>query len=237
MKNAVRNWIDKWKNYLFGEDDLISYYTFFTMIFAECAFLWSNYSPTIAKKFTLILLAYVINVLISSFLKGYRENEKEELLFAIMYVVIFAIIFIIGFFINILMNLILIAIPLIISFIWIKIREMQNITLLYQPSTFKMRIVKYITDLFSKRKKFYWGSQLFLVGLPFVIFVCCLASIHNLPIIFKILIPLIYLIIMPYISVLEDVLATCNIFQIAYDITWDKEYEEWRKQFEDKNLD
>ena len=234
MKKSVKNnWISVWKNYLIYED-VISYYAFFTMIFVECAYLWSNYPSSLAKKFMIILLAYVANVLISSFLKGLRENEKEEVVFSVLYVVFFIIIMIVGCFINIWMNLLLILIPLGISFLWIKIREMQHTKLCYQPSTLRMRIVKFITDLFNKSKLFYWSSQIFIIGFPYFLLVYYLATIEKLPLIFKVLIPIIYLIAMPYIAVIEDEFATCNIFQIAYDITWSKEYEEWNKNIENQ---
>lgn len=235
MKKAVRNWTKTLKNFLL-EEDAISFYTFFTILLAECAFLWSNYSSTIAVKFTLILVAYIVNVLISAKLKGMWENDRKEVVFAIMYVVIFAIIFIIGCFINVLMNIILIAIPLIITFLWINIRILQNTTLLYNPTSFWGRIEKNLTDLFDNNKIAYWISQIFVIGIPVALFVYFLATIQSLPIVLKILIPIGYIVLMPYIAYEEDWLGACNIFQIAYDITWTKEYEEWSKNF-DRFLD
>ena len=44
--------------------------------------------------------------------------------------------------------------------------------------------------------------------------------IPTIPITVKIVIPILYLLCMPLYAELEDDLATCDIFEIAYDVTW-----------------
>lgn len=43
-------------------------------------------------------------------------------------------------------------------------------------------------------------------------------------------IPLLYLFFSPLIAYFEDDSAASNIFELAYDVTWSKEYEEYCKK-------
>lgn len=94
MKKVVK----LWKNGITGlfTEGSISFYTYFSIIFAECAYLWSHFSSSVAMPFTIILLAYVINVIVWGPLKGLWEGTKKELIFSILYVIIFIALFIIG---------------------------------------------------------------------------------------------------------------------------------------------
>ncbi|MGN1298856.1 MAG: hypothetical protein ACI4UE_02590 [Candidatus Scatovivens sp.] len=192
-------------------DDLISFYTYFTIIFAECAYLWSHFSASVAIPFTIILLAYVLNVIVFAWLKGNWEGTRKELIFSILYVIIFIGLFIIGCIYKTSISIILTIIPLVITFIWIQLRTFQD-TINISRSTDK---------LFSN-KFFYILSQVIVIGCPYIVFVIFIAMIPTFPIILKVLIPIIYLPCIPLISLFEDETASCNIFEIAYDITWDK---------------
>lgn len=205
MKNLIGNWLDG-LSYLIN-DDIISFYTFFTVIFAECSYLWAFHESTVAIPITVILLGYMLNVIIFACLKGFTEGTKLEKVFSILYVSVFVTLFVIGCFFN------------------------------WAISTITTVILLGVTALGIIIKNY--TNTIIIIGEPFVVFWIFFVKISFLPIALKVIIPLLYLIFSPLIAFFEDNSATCNIFELAYDITWNKEYEKYRKKFENlivKNL-
>ena len=80
MKKIYETWRYGWE-YLFS-DELSTYYTYFTVILAECALFWIVAERTIALQFTIILIGCILNVIICALLKGI----KEELWVSILYI-------------------------------------------------------------------------------------------------------------------------------------------------------
>lgn len=226
MKKIFGSWKNVVINYLFQED-LISFYAFFSVIFIECAYLWLFQTKDIVVKFTFLLLAYVVNVVLFSWLKGMNEGNRLEIVFARLYTAGFAVIFLVGSYMNFFLNLILVAIAFSFTFVWILIRQYQNVC-----ATRARGIEGWIRNLF--RNKVFWTiSQIVVIGLPFITFTCFLVLIPTLPVILKIIITLAYIILMPYTSLLEGAILAQSIFEIAYDIYWNPEIKEIVKVFRD----
>jgi len=222
----MRDFWDNWYEglvYLFT-DDLISFYAYITTVLAEIAFLW-GFFPEIAIPFTFLLSLSIVNLIVCSGLKGMFEGNKLELIGARSYVIIFGILFIVGFFFNWLANIILFIIPLIVTFLWIQIR-------VFQCTAFCGKFPKVIM-FFAKifRNKIFWLiSLIFVIGAPFALLVAGIC-LTGLPGWIKMLMVAIYAIFIPFIPYAEDNLGASNVFEIAYDITWSKEYEEEMKKF------
>lgn len=223
MKYLFESWKGIGINYLV-EDDLISFYTFFTVIFAECAYLWAFQSKTIAATFTAILLMYIVAVLVFAWLKGCFEGSKREPYIAKLYVISLLAIFLIGCLINTCISLVLTAIAFGVTFLWINIRTFQDTQLMGYHG-----IVGAISKLFNNTV-FWVISQIIVIGLPFTVFAWMLALIPGLPLALKIIIPVVYFLVAPFIALLEDEMVAENIFEIAYDIWYDEEYEKMMKQ-------
>ena len=239
MKKLIANWLEEacemWGDGLsfLITDDLISFYTFFTVIFAECAYLWAFYEEAVAIQFTVILLGYVLNVIVGAVLKSWHEGERKEVYCAILYVLIFAVLFAIGCFFNVLLSITMTAIPFVITLIWINVRVFQDTIFVGYNS----KIVTLLSNLFAN-KAFWLFSQIVVLGGPFIAFAVCLAQIPTLATIWKIVIPIVYAICIPFIAYFEDDMATCNIFELVYDISWSKEQEEHEKRiFRDAGID
>lgn len=219
MKNLISSWLGGF-GYLL-DDELISFYTFFTVAFAECAALWAFCSTSIAIPFTVILIAYILNILIFSYLKGNYLGCKKEVIISILYVVVTIALFITGFFFDWKINLICTAILFGVTALWIVIKLHQCTIYVNARST----IVMIINRLFQN-KIFWVFSQIIVIGAPFAAFTTFFAMIPAIPLALKIIVPIVYFILMPFIAVLEDETAACNVFEIAYDIMWSKEFEE-----------
>ena len=183
-------------------DKLISFYVFFTIILAEMAYVWT-FKTEVAMPLTVILLGYMLNVIVLAWLKGKWEGYKEEVLLTALYVFMFIILFTIGCSIDKKTNTIMTVILLSITAAWIEIKEIQS-------SYNEIKIV----------------SQFLIIGAPFVAFLVCLAMVP-IPIMAKIIISLVYFTCIPLIENYEEETATSNIFQLAYDVTWNKEIEEY----------
>jgi hypothetical protein len=55
---------------------------------------------------------------------------------------------------------------------------------------------------------------------PYLVFVLFMIQISELPVIYKIILPILYGVVFPYISIYEDNAATNNIFELAYENDW-----------------
>lgn len=227
MKKLIENW-NNGLNYLIT-DDLISFYTFFTIILAECSYLLSFHEFADAIPITIILLGYMLNVIVFARLKGNAEGTKLELVFSILYVTVFVTLFVIGCFFNLAISIITTAILFGVTALWIVIRNHQD-TFYYLPEGLP-KITYLINNLFGN-KIFWILSQIVIIGGPFIVFVIFCTKIPFLPIVLKVIIPLLYLSLSPLIANYEDDSAALNVFELAYDITWSKEYEDYCKRIE-----
>ena len=124
MKNLIENW-NNGLHYLIT-DDLISFYTFFTIILAECSYLLGFYEFADAIPITIILLGYMLNVIVFARLKGNAEGTKLELVFSILYVTVFVTLFVIGCFFNLAISITTTAILFGVTALWIVIRYHQD---------------------------------------------------------------------------------------------------------------
>ena len=208
---------DDWYNSveLILGDDLISYYAFFTTILAEISYLWV-YMQEIAKPFTFILLGFIANVLVIAFVRGYLiRKRKEAIITSIVYVLIYIGLFIGGaYYAGMKISVILTAIPFVVAFLWINIREYQNTTF---GSGFP-KIVYVLSNIFGQGLSG-WLSQIIVLCGPIMTFTAFFAMIPTIPFAFKIIIPIIYFLVSPFIALLEDNWATENIFELATE--WD----------------
>ena len=227
MKKLIENW-NNGLHYLIT-DDLISFYTFFTIILAECSYLLSFHEFADAIPITIILLGYMLNVIVFARLKGNAEGTKLELVFSILYVTVFVTLFVIGCFFNLAISITTTAILFGVTALWIVIRNNQD-TFYYLPDGLP-KITYLINNLFGN-KIFWILSQIVIIGGPFIVFVIFCTKIPFLPIVLKVIIPLLYLSLSPLIANFEDDSAALNVFELAYDITWSKEYEDYCKRIE-----
>lgn len=219
--------------YIIG-DDLISFYAFFTTLFAECSYLWAFHPTSIAIPFTIIFIGYIVNVIVMGWLKGTWEGERIEVAFSVLYAVIAVGIFVAGCVVHVKMNICLTLIALAVTGLSIAIREEQDTVWLDMGYTKLHKIGYFINSIF--RNKVSWLiSQIIVIGAPYVTFVVFFAMIPAVPIALKIIIPIVYFILIPFIAYLEDEIGANNIFEIAYEIYWSKEDEE-RRKMQNKNI-
>ena len=184
-------------------DNLISFYVFISMIIIECAYLFAHPSSS-NTALIVIIIAYVINLIFCAWQKGKYEACKKEKMVARLYVVIFLALFFIGCFVNLLMCIELTLIPLAITLICIIIRN-------YSIN---------------------WLGEIIVVGVPYIAFVIAIIVLPISPVA-KVLISICYFFVIPFFPILEDNTASCNIFEIAYNITWSKIYEDHLKRYDE----
>lgn len=199
MKKIVDAWIDHALQLV--NDDLNSYYTYFTIVFAEIAFLWGVF-PKLAVPFSYILLASVLNIFVSLYLKCCYKNTKHKNICSIAYVIVFVIIFVIGICFSFVASLILFAIPLLITALLVKIRKVQNHNI--------------ISVIFGGAREFvFWLlAQIVAVVLPIAMLTVGIFS-TSLAIWLKISILVIYVIVVPFISCFGETFTMYNIFELG----------------------
>lgn len=220
MKKLFGKWFTG-VNYILY-DNMISFYVFFTAALTQCAVLWAFYPKTIAIQFTIILVGYILNVLLFGRLKRFHEGTRSEVASSIIYVIVFLALFIIGCFFNWLISIATTSILLAITALWIGIRKQQNF--IYAGEDFP-KILYVINSIFGN--KIFWVlSQIVVILGPIIAFSICFAMIPVLSIEVKILVVAAYCIVIPFIAYIEDILYACNVFEIAFDITWRRKYED-----------
>lgn len=221
MKKLISEWKKGWR--LLFSDDPISFYTFFTIIFAESSYLLAFKPLEISVLFGTILIGYVTNVALSSIAKLWLQDTQAEPLYTILYVLTFIILFTMGCFINIYICIIITIIPIVITALWIRLREYQRNILTYVKTDDTIdRILDYFVDEEVHNNKIilkqilYRFFQIVLVFLPFVIFAIFFKLSSIVPHFLENIALVAYVIFMPFIALLEQYVAQYNIFEMAY---------------------
>ena len=190
-------------------DELVSFYAFFTMIFAGCSWLFANCNLSDALMLVVIMLGYVANTMLLSWFKGNTEGTRQEVACSICYTVIFVGLFIVGCIINVKIHIIMMAIILAVTAICIWIRE-YALPILFQSIA---------------------------LCAPIVIFIICFTQIDGIPLFLKIMLPIVYAFCTPFIAYYEDCAAAQNIFELAYDNTWSPEFDERMRKLDNSDKD
>lgn len=215
----IEKWLDGLEYLL--TDDLIDFYAFFTTIFAEIAFLWAFF-PENALAITIILLVCIANVVICAYLKGacvsfcikgkrYGLADISKPIWSIVYCIVFLIAIIAALIINGI-GAVLIMIPIAVAGIWIKLREWHNTTFIGEV----FKISAAISEFLYKHKIICIIYQVFIILIPFATFTVFLAF-TSIGLILKIIIPIVYLLVSPFIAYIEDELLGETIFEIPLD--------------------
>ncbi len=204
---------------LFFQDDLISFYAFFTSIFTEIAYLWAFQSELISfnSAISISLLLYILNVILLGLLKGSFECTKFSNKVSIAYIAIFIGIFAISCYLNrekFIMHTILTIIPIAFSGLSCAVRTFQNTATVSYSNTISTKI-----ELLFQTKIFLYLSEFIIIGIPYILLVVFFAIIPGIPLIIKILFPIVYLFVAPLFALIEDNIAAMSIFEIAFD--WD----------------
>lgn len=224
MKNFLANLFGSYASFvwLLLEDDLISYFAYFTTILIEIAFLWAFGVPS-AFFFTVLLIFCIMNVFVASFWKARVGGSSGEIIQGIAFVAVIVILFLIGCKEDIVTSLLLFGLPLIVTKLWIIIREFQNTAFVgYDPNGLTMKISKIFQN-----PLFLGFSYLITIGLPFILLVV-FTAMTPLALHLKIILPIIYILISPFIACIEDDIATCSIFELMghEEYLFEKEIEE-----------
>ena len=206
MKRIYENWLVGWA-YLFG-DEHVSFYVFFTSIFAGCAWLYSHCKLSVSIPLSIVMCCYIVNIMIFSWLKGNAEGTRLEVIFSICYAIIFLTLLIIGLIINWKIHLIMMAIILAITAIAIWLRDV---------------------GIFTFLQGVIFSGLITIMSLWF-------AKIPTIPWVFHIIVPIVYLTLVPFIAYYEDSSGAQNIFELAFENTWDPEFEKRMRELDSKNI-
>ena len=204
------NWLEGWAYLL--SDDLVSYYSYFTAIFAEIAILL-GFGVENVLIYTILLAGCIVNVLLTAFLKGcwFAETEKRQRTLGIVYAIVFAILFIIGCGVDLNNAPILFAIPLVWTAFANWLRGYQNSAFGFG---FSERVYK--ISAFIQKPVVLVLSQILLMGLP-IIALGYGVSLIDMGLGYKIAITVLSIILAPLWAYVEDTWATQNIFELVYE--------------------
>lgn len=201
----MKKLIHAWKSGIIGllTNKTISFYTFFTIILVECIYLWTFYNVFVAFPATIFLLGYIANVIIFAWLKTYYEDGIEELIMSFLYIITYIslciLLFIIGKLFYFDGGVILTIIPFVVTGLSITVRKIQKIFYKFN----------FICTLL----------QLIVIGGPIIAFIVMIIRIPIIPFLLKIIISNLYIFCIPFIAY-QEVLANCNIFEIAFNRKW-----------------
>ena len=206
----IDNWFEGWAYLL--SDDLVSYYSYFTAIFAEIALLW-GFGVEDVMIYTILLLGCIVNVLFTAWFKGswFCEKEGKQWSIGISYCVIYLILLVTGCVINVKTAFILFVVPLAWTGFVIWLRGYQNSAFGFG---FPERVYK--ISAFIQNPVVLVLSQILLMGLPIIALGYGVAQI-DMSIGYKIAITVLSIILAPLWAYIEDSWATQNIFELVYE--------------------
>ena len=212
----LESWFEGW-TYLFN-DDLVSYYSFFTAIFAEIAFLW-GFGVEGAMLYTILLLGCIANVLFVAFMKGcwFCETKERQQLLSRLYCAIYLFLIITGCLNSIKLTFALFVIPVAWTGFSIWLRGYQNSV--FGPGFSKKEHVMYVISKIIQIPIILFFSGVLLLLAPVGLVTYFVAHIE-MALIWKIVLPVMVVIFAPFWAYIEDSWATQNIFELAYEIDW-----------------
>lgn len=212
-------------SYLLG-DDLISFHSFFTVILAECAYLWVSPHAN-ALGLTIVLLAFILNVLFFGALRGWFTDTRKEPLVAKLYIISTCAIFVVGLLIGKLDFIPLGVIPFLFTYFAVILRNQQDSDLFGDGwSPWQKAVNKFIHIL-----PIWILSQFLVIGAPLITLAIFVIKIPGLSMTLKIIVVILYIVLSPFLAFLEDNLATQNIFEMAFEILWSEEFEKSNEEF------
>ncbi|MBR3888801.1 MAG: hypothetical protein IKJ32_06845 [Clostridia bacterium] len=207
--------LEKWfdgASYLVS-DDLISYHSFFTTIFAELAFIWA-FGIEGAMTYTWLLVGALANVLIIAALKGsiICNRDVGSIILSAIYVAIFMGLIICACIMDVLTGILLFAIPFAWTGFTVWIRG-------FQDSVFAMGFAKWVYKVanFIHKPVVMLISQ-FVVLLAPVIALAWFGACTDMALWLKILLPILAAMLGPVWAYIEDSWATQSIFELAYEL-------------------
>lgn len=199
-------------------DNLVSYYSFFTAIFAEIAFLW-GFGVEGAMLYTILLVACIVNVLFVAFLKGswFCETKERQQILSGLYCAIYLMLFITGCLNSIKLTFVLSVIPVAWTGFSIWIRGYQNSVC--GPGFSKREHVMYVISEIIHIPIVLFLSELLVLVTPIGVMSYFIAQL-DLALAWKIVLPILAVILAPLWAYVEDSWATQNIFELAYEVDW-----------------
>ncbi len=195
-------------------DDLISYWTFFTVSLIEVAYLFA-FEIEGAVTATVFLAICIAGIVASAFSKEAVQFSTEEKDQAILCRIGFLVLFIIAAFVDFFPLVPVLLIPFAVSYTWEKIREIQNSVPVGFPKdslTVKLFEIIHINWI-------YVLSYVITIGVPLVLLTLFIAQIDALPVALKIILPIVYVAISPIFALCEDGIAACTISDLFKDNT------------------
>lgn len=206
---------EKWfdgASYLMS-DDLISYHSFFTTIFAEIAFLWA-FGIEGAATYTWLLAGAIVNVLIIAALKGsiICNRDVGSIILSAIYVAVFMGLIICACIMDVLIGILLFAIPLVWTGFTVWIRGYQNSVF---AGGFPKRVYKVAN--FIHQPAVMITSQMLVLLAP-VIALAWFGACTEMALWLKVLMPILAAMLGPVWAYIEDSWATQSIFELAYEM-------------------
>lgn len=203
MKKLIEAW--EFGTKCLFDDGTISFYTFFTVILAQCCYLWANYEKQTALPLTLILLGYMLNVFVCAWFKGIWEGEKKEIVVTIVHNAIYIALFVIGCFINAKLTIIMTIILFGVTAVWIG------------------------ADIGCYPCKNYSLGAWILIFIPFIAFFYYFTLVFGVSLVYIIGFPILFLVYCPLITFYEDEAGAHSVLGLMFEMTWSPELEQFHK--------
>lgn len=191
-------------------DEPSSFYRWITSILAMIISLWV-YNVDDALPFSILLFFAITNIIVCAWWKGEVEDTKKEELQTKVYVINFILLLVIGCIINFTLMAIIVGVLIVLAVIY------------FVSNNFRIMS----DNIFYIILGIIFGIILPLGGLIYFIFQT------TIPMYLKVLISVIYILITPLFSYLEDNLCACTVYELA-ECNYDSEFEEMLKEIEDE---
>lgn len=200
MKKILKKYFDGWLLLMF--DELGSFYAWITAILAIAVALWV-YKVEDALAFSILLILAIANIIACGWWKGEIEGTKKEVVQIKVYLINFVILIIIGCIVNCSLTPYIVASLIgvgIIYYVGHSIREVLSDIFLFMILSIVLSIILPLGGLI------YFVSQ------------------TTIALYLKVVISVIYILITPLFSYLQDRLCACSVYELA-KCEYDPEFE------------
>lgn len=210
MKKMFKPFIDG--VILFWVEDMLSFYTFITLAFAECVYAYIYQPVKICVPLIIILMLCIINLIISAHIIGECEGTVLEKIFSIAYVIIFAMLFIAACFVDILVGGMAILFPLGITILFMEIRKIQTVA--------RMANEDVLSKILNNKVVLLLSRILIMAG-PILTLIVLIALIPRMGFCLKVILIIISVLCAPFWVYIEDGTAAKDIFELGLETTYD----------------
>ncbi|MBQ7668187.1 MAG: hypothetical protein IJS47_02550 [Clostridia bacterium] len=206
IKKIAGRWYDGLVLLILG--DTTSYFTYITLLLCEIHILCIYFDVSISKLLIFITLCHIVNLIVGAILKSKSTTASDDIICCAAIGAMFFVLAILSI-VAAKSSILFITIPLIYTAITNIVRKLNLKLLENEDAIFRYYFVTIL-------------DKIIRLAIPFALFVF-FTAMWGLPIWFDISLTIIFVLIMPFTALLENLISKDDLFELPFHINYDNE--------------